>query len=146
MSQHFVRQNVLTDDAALLLGRERQFPAKGRVRKRGPRSSLSRLRRACKFRRAPPGATSGASGVDASRSSEEIAEATSAIINSSPVTVQSPVVSVLSINIRSVLKNHAQVAYMIEQHKPDIIFLQETCLNESVQAFVIEGYYLCIEA
>ena len=85
-----------TDDVALLPGSVRLTLAKGRMRKRGPRSSLSILRRACQFRRAPPGATSGQTDVDASGISPDLAEASSASINSHtmPQTVNALLISV----------------------------------------------------
>ena len=80
-----VIENGSEDDAALLSGSVRQPLAKGRMRKRDPRSSLAILRRACKFRKTPPGAISGQADVDAADNSEDLAEANSAFIDSSSV-------------------------------------------------------------
>ena len=76
-------ENGSEDDAALLSGSARQSLAKGRMRKRGPRSSLAILRRACKFRKAPPGAASGQADADVSGNSNDLTEANSAFIDSS---------------------------------------------------------------
>ena len=49
-------------------------------------------------------------------------------------------VSLLSVNIRSLLKNYIYLAHCIEQHSPDIVCLQETWLNSSIEHFQINKY------
>ena len=57
----------------------------------------------------------------------------------STVSPQSGNISIVSLNIRSIVKNNVYVARLIEQHKPDIIVLQETWLNSSIEEFVMQG-------
>ena len=116
---------MFVSDAAPLSGRARQLPVKGRIRKRGPRSSVSWLRRKCRTRAAPPGVASGSSGVDTPGSQSHVRGLPHACV------------SLLSANMRNLIKNNVQLAYIIEQFAPDILALQETWLTDSTKEFKI---------
>ena len=51
--------------------------------------------------------------------------------------------SIFSANVRSLLRNGVELSYLLEKHSPDILLLQKTWLDSSVEYFRIE-YYRCV--
>ena len=101
---------------------------KERLRRRGPRSVLSRLRRQNNKQRsggAPADVTSGE------------AEVNTSVIDSS---YKSQPFLIYCINIRCLLSNHAELCYQVKVLTPHVILLQETWLNASIEEISIPGY------
>ena len=46
----------------------------------------------------------------------------------------------LSVNSRSLLRNGLELSHILELHDPDIVLLQETWLNASIENYVLENY------
>ena len=136
------RNDGIRSDAAPLLGEARQLPARAnRIHIHGCRSAIAILRRKCKPRRAPAEAASGLANAYASDSSTAVPH--SPLINSNSVSrpaSEAIYVSILCANVRSIAKNNVELAYLIEQHSPDILALQETWLNHSTEEFAIADY------
>ena len=83
-----------------------------RNRKRGPRSYLAGLRRQCKFRCAPPGVMSGPAGICASGSGNDMPHGSKTKIDFHKQ--QGNICTLLSVNLRSLLRNEVELAYCLE--------------------------------
>ena len=119
------------NDAAPL-GQERRTPATRRLRRRGPRSQLALLRRSVpKERRKLPDISPGEAG---DSMSDDL------IINKSHVQINKNDVFIYSLNIRCLLAHLDELTSFLNDHRPHIVFLQETWLEESVSDIKIPGY------
>ena len=97
-----------------------------RSRRRGPRSALAESRR--KYRRlggAPADATSGESGTNASVDIDSISPQSFLIY---------------CINIRCLLSNFAELCHQVKVLSPQVVLLQETWLNKSIEEVQLPNY------
>jgi len=148
------------------LGSARQLPAvfgvgSRRLRRRGPRSQLSNLRRSVpRHRRTLPDMRPGESGLFVSESIFSSVPPTTQLTNKSDDKENSnlpgksacnyPVRSVKTVNdvciyfvnIRCLLAkaNFEELCLQLEVHRPHVVCIQETWLNSTTKAIVIPGY------
>ena len=146
--------NIVNIDAAPLEC-ARQPPAISsgkRLRRRGPRSKLAVLRRSVPKRcRTLPDMSPGESG---DVISEFVFEDQSYAdcnkdnrnqrlhVNSRPKRKSSSKISILTVNIRCLLKNLDQLIVQLELYLPHILLIQETWLSASTEFVDIPGYVL----
>ena len=123
-----------------------------RLRRRGPRSKLAVLRRSVPKRcRTLPDMSPGESG---DVISEFVFEDQSHAdcnkdnrnqrlqVNSRPKPKSSSKISILTVNIRCLLKNLDQLIVQLELYLPHILLIQETWLSASTEFVDIPGYVL----
>ena len=111
-----------------MAGDARPPPSEGRrARRRGPRSAAAISRRS---RRAPSGGARGEPRADPP-----------ANISVSNLSISPLGFCILSVNIRSLLKNSAELCVRLRTLEPDVIALTETWLDDSVASFHIPGYF-----
>ena len=125
-----------------------------RSRRRGPRSQISNLRRSIpRHRRTLPDTRLGESrpAVSDSFSFEQSQRNTvrnnidSACLSVGSAPAFPKGVCIYFVNIRCLLKaeNFAELCLQLEVHKPHVVCIQETWLNESTQEVNIPGYETC---
>ena len=110
------------------------------MRRRGPRSHKAILRRSMPRRcRAPVDTTFGESEVDVSAPFVSPTPQLSPI-KSIRTDVDKEAVLIYSINIRCLLSHLAELKFHLNKHRPHIVLIQETWLNESIESVAIRGY------
>ena len=119
-----------------------------RTRRRGPRSQLSRLRRSIpRERRALPGTCHGEAGHFVPDSvlinSPHDDQSHNSRISRKDICDFDSHISIFLINIQCLMARIHELSFHLEKHKLDIVCIQETWLEESIEDPRIPGYEVC---
>jgi len=149
-------KSMVVMDGAAPLERARQSPVLAgsgkRLRRRGPRSKLALLRRSApKQHRTLPGTSPGESGDTVSdtsiiRKPQDVSNGKPDII--SKCTPKQNVfnssnlgeVSVYTVNIQCLLARLQELNFQLEMHRPHVVLIQETWLDDTTEAVTIPNY------
>ena len=122
--------------------------ASRRRRRRGPRSQIANLRRSVpKHRRTLPGLCLGESRHLGSESIYQLSPRSLHNLHDSKSEISADnskgSICIYFVNIQCMLAHLAELAFQLEVHRPHIVCLQETWLDESVKEVKVAGYTKC---
>ena len=120
--------------------RSRRLLSSQRGRRRGPRSWDAYVRRLTKSRGHPPGEACGPSHA----LTPDLDQIEAHNIDNNSQRIQSngieSGITIMSINIRSLIKNKIALYDFLEQHTLNLVCMQETWLDDSIELFDIPNY------